>query len=124
MDTLTKQVGSVLTYGFFSASTNGVLVYQTSRSENQLTWFDQRGKRLGTIGEPATYATVALSPDGARAVVSRLDVLNPHLTLWLMDLGRGTSTRFTFGRFGTASAPNGIWSPDGSRVFFSLGPPR
>jgi serine/threonine protein kinase len=120
---LAKQVGSVLTTGFFSVSNNGVLVYRTSGSVNQLTWFDQRGKRLGTVGEPGTYATMALSPDGTRAVVSRADVQNPHLILWLMDLARGTSTRFTFGTFATAVAPNAIWSSDGGRVFFSLGPP-
>ena len=45
------------------------------------------------------------------------------MVLWLTDLGRGTSTRFTFGTFATAMAPSAIWSPDGSRVFFSLGPP-
>jgi len=115
---LAKQVGSVLTYGFFSASTNGVLVYRTS-GLTQLTWFDQRGKRLGTVGEPATYASVALSPDGTRAAVCRAEVQNGNMFLWLMDLGRGTSTRFTFG---TARAPVGIWSADGSRLVFALAP--
>jgi len=35
-----------------------------------------------------------------------------------MDLGRGTSARFTFG---TTLTPFGIWSADGSRVVFPLG---
>jgi serine/threonine protein kinase/dipeptidyl aminopeptidase/acylaminoacyl peptidase len=114
---LTKEVGSNLTYGFFSASNNGVLVYRTS-GVTQLTWFDQRGKRLGTVGEPAIYASVALAPDGTRAAVCRADVQNANVALWLMDFGRGTSTRFTFGR---TLAPVGIWSWDGSRLIFTFG---
>jgi Tol biopolymer transport system component len=35
-----------------------------------------------------------------------------------MDLGRGTSTRFTFG---TGLASSGIWSADGSRIIFGFG---
>jgi Tol biopolymer transport system component len=41
------------------------------------------------------------------------------MVLWLMDLGRGTSTRFTFG---SALAPVGIWSADGSRLIFASQP--
>jgi serine/threonine protein kinase len=115
---LAKQIGSVLTNGFFSVSKNGVLVYRTGGEITQLTWCDQRGKRLAVIGEPAPYTTVSLSPDGTRAAVCRSDVEVANQTLWLMDLGRGTSTRFTFDK---ASAPVGIWSPDGSRIIFALG---
>jgi len=97
-----KQVGSMMTGGFFSASNTGVLVYrtgsgETGRGETQLTWFDQRGERLGTVGEPSSYISMALSPDGTRAVVSRAEP-DANLALWIMDLGRGTSARFTFGQ--------------------------
>jgi serine/threonine protein kinase len=116
---LVKQLGHVMTIGFFSASNNGVLVYRTGGAANQLTWFDQRGKRLGTAGDPAVYVSFALSPDGTRAVVSRPDVVNASLSLWLMDLARGTSSRFTFG---TGLAPVGVWSSDSSRIIFPYGP--
>jgi serine/threonine protein kinase len=115
---LAKQIGSVLTNGFFSVSNNGLLVYRSGGGISQLTWFDQRGKRLATIGEPASYITVSLSPDGTRAAVCRSDVAVSNQSLWLIDLGRGTSTRFTFD---TAPAPVGIWSPDGSRIIFAFG---
>jgi WD40 repeat protein len=114
---LAKQVGSVMTGGFYSVSNTGVLVYRTGTGGTQLTWFDQRGKRLGTVGEPSTYVSVALSPDGTRAVVGRADQ-NANIALWIMDLGRGTSARFTFG---TTLVPFGIWSADGSRVIFPFG---
>jgi serine/threonine protein kinase len=116
---LAKQIGSVLTNGFFSASTNGVLVYRTSGfGEFQIASFDQRGKRFGTIGEPAAYASLALSPDGTRAVVTRSGFQAVDMNLWLMDLGRSTSTRFTFS---TGLAAVGVWSSDGNRIIFGFG---
>jgi eukaryotic-like serine/threonine-protein kinase len=116
---LAKQLGSVMTIGFFSASNNGVLVYRAGGGASQLTWLDQRGKRLGTVGEPALSVSISLSPDGTRAVVSRPDAANATVVLWLMDLARATSTRFTFG---TGLAPIGIWSSDGGRIIFPYGP--
>jgi Tol biopolymer transport system component len=101
--------------GFFSASASGVLVYRTAGGgDSQITWLDRQGKVLGTIGEPGTYATLAISPDGTRAIVSRSDV-NANDALWLLDLSRGASTRFTFG---SSIALLGTWSPDGSRIIF------
>ena len=95
--TVAEHVGAFLDHGFFSASANGVLAYRTAgRGASQLTWFDRQGKALGTTGEPGNYFTVALSPDGARAAVTRIDE-NP--ALWLVDFSRGTSTRFTFDSF-------------------------
>jgi eukaryotic-like serine/threonine-protein kinase len=116
---LAEQVGSAQGYGYFSASTNGVLAFRSDAGAvSQLTWFDPQGKSLGTAVEPASYDTLSLSPDGTRAVVSRSDnPSNPNLeTLWLVDFSRGTSTRFTFG---SSSATLGVWSSDGSRVIFA-----
>jgi len=116
--TVAEQVGSFLSFGFFSVSTSGVLVYRTGGGAGafQPTWFDRQGKILGTAGEPGNYLALALSPDGARAVVRRLD---PNLALYLLDFSRGTSTRFTFGSF-LDQAP--IWSSDGSRIIFASNP--
>jgi len=116
--TVADQLGFFSTTGFFSASTNGVLVYRTGGAGGayQLTWFDRQGKVLGTAGERNTYLALALSPDGTRAAVSRF-VVSP--TLWLLDFSRGTSTRFTFG---SSSAEYPTWSPDGNRVIFASNP--
>jgi Tol biopolymer transport system component len=114
--TVAQQVGSFLDSGFFSVSSNGVLVYRTGVSGgSRLAWFDGQGKALGTAGEPAAFYTLALSPDGARAVAGRLDSQNPAVSLWLLDFSRGTSARFTFDSFDDT---NPVWSPDGNRVAF------
>ena len=118
--TVAEQLGSYREASFFSASSNGVLVYRTgSGGESQLTRFDRQGKVLGTAGERGLYNTLALSPDGTRVAVERLDPQNGKEALWLVDLSRGTSTRFTFGSSGVANA---IWSPDGSRIIFASSP--
>jgi eukaryotic-like serine/threonine-protein kinase len=116
---MAKQLGFLLTFGFFSVSTNGILVYRTGGGASQLTWFDQRGKPIGTAGEPAAQLTVNLSPDGARAIVCRSDSQGANLGLWLLDLSRGTSTRFTFS---PTIAIAGVWAPDSNRIIFGAGP--
>ncbi len=103
--------------GLFSVSTNGTLAYwPTGNLETQLTWFDAQGKVLSTVGEPAFYRDFALSPDGTRAVVSRLTLPDQNVTLWLLDLSRGTSTQFEL----DPSADNwgAVWAPDGRKIIF------
>jgi len=119
--TLAEGLGTFFNFAFFSASTNGVLVYRAGGgSSQQLSWYDRQGKALGTAGEPANlFFTVDLSPDGTHAAVSRIDALDQNRFVWLLDFSRGTSTRFTFG---SASAVDAVWSPDGSRIIFASGP--
>jgi eukaryotic-like serine/threonine-protein kinase len=104
----------------FSASLTGTLVYGSATSTAglyQLALFDRQGKVLGTVGEPGNYTTPAFSPDGKRLVAGRLSVSN-NGNLWMMDLARGISTRFTFDS-GPDAEP--IWSPDGSHIAFASG---
>jgi Tol biopolymer transport system component len=112
-----RGVGSVYQTGFFSAAGNALL-YRTSASirDYQLTWFDRQGKAAGTVGEPGSIAQVRISPDGTH-VAYRKDSRNlAGQDLWLLDMSRGTSARFTFGP-GNSALP--LWSPDGSELIFS-----
>jgi Tol biopolymer transport system component len=103
------------TYGAFSASTNDVLVFQRGpSSDRQLSWYDRAGKALGTAGEPSDYQDLSLSPDGTRVALVKRTAHTANL--WLLDLSRETSTRFTFG---SAVDVSPVWSPDGTRIVFS-----
>jgi len=105
-------------HGAFSASANDVLVFWRGGTtpDRQLTWYDRQGKVLGTTGEPGDYQELALSPDGTRVALMKRS--GQASDLWLLDLSRDTSTRFTFGlQTGIDSHP--VWSPDGSRIIFS-----
>jgi Tol biopolymer transport system component/tRNA A-37 threonylcarbamoyl transferase component Bud32 len=114
---IAEQVGSYIDYGLFSASSNGVLVYRSGAGQDyQLTWLDQQGRVLATVAEPGRYNSFALSPDGRRVAVSRTNPENtPNWDVWLLDVGRNTSTRLTYDQV-RAAFP--VWSADGSSVIF------
>ena len=100
----------------FSVSDNGVLAYQIGSPKSQLVWFDRSGKKLGSVGEPDNYASVALAPDGRRAVAGMLDADGRQSDLWLLDLSRDTKARLTFH---AQSDGDPLWSPDGKRIVFT-----
>jgi Tol biopolymer transport system component/DNA-binding winged helix-turn-helix (wHTH) protein len=100
---------------YWSASNEGVLVYRTGGASlnRQFTWLDRQGNVIGAAGEPGTYETMKLSPDGKRVVFGRLDVVRGSENIFVMDLDNGSITRLTTD-LGVDSNP--IWSPDGRRV--------
>jgi eukaryotic-like serine/threonine-protein kinase len=102
----------------FSASENGVLVSQsgTAVADRQLLWFDRSGKQTGSVGEPALYAQIHLSPDGQRVAMAIFDLQAGSPDIWTYELLRNVPTRFTFDPDFDA---NPIWSPDGSRIVWS-----
>jgi Tol biopolymer transport system component len=112
-----EKVGSYIDYGFFSASSNGVLVYRTGAGlDYQLTWLDRQGRVLAKAAEPGRYNSLALSPDESRVAVSRANPENtPNWDIWLLDLERNMSTRLTYKN---ARARFPVWSADGSGVIF------
>ena len=101
----------------FSASVTGVLAYMSDRGaeSNVLTWLDEAGHVVGTVGDRARNRGAALSPDRTRVVVPRADDHN-NADLWLIDLSRGIPTRFTFD---PADEDLPVWSPDGTHVVFA-----
>ena len=100
----------------FSVSAAGVLSHRAATgAPRQLIWVDRTGKTLGTIGSPDanTLSNPALAPDGQSVAVIRF--LQGNQDVWLMDLGRGVASRFTFG----VNDNHALWSPIGSQVVFS-----
>jgi Tol biopolymer transport system component len=100
----------------YSASGNGVLAYLSGGGgQSHLEIRDRSGQLLSTLGQVGDWRSVALSPDGARVAANRRDARAPA-DLWVHDIARNTSNRFTFD---PAADFGPVWSPDSTRVFFS-----
>ena len=103
-----------------SASLTGTLAYRAGApvAERYLTWFDRTGKLLETVGEPGEFNTVALSPDGTRVAVSRVDSAQNGAAndLWTHEFARGTRTRLTFD---PALDWLATWSPGGDSIIYT-----
>lgn len=115
---VTQHVGSFRDGGLFAVSANDRLIYRTAAADMQLAWVDRRGAVSARISEPGGVLGASLSPDGTRAVVSRIDPQDTaKADLWLLDLAGGGAKRFTFGA-GIAEFP--LWSPDGTQIVFTV----
>ena len=103
-------------HAVFSASQNGVLLYQAgrARAKSKLEWFDREGNRRGSLGDAAGYVEVHLSPDDAHAAVSISEAGSRNV--WIHEIARNVPTRFTFD---DASSWLPAWSPDSSEIVFT-----
>jgi Tol biopolymer transport system component len=104
-------------WGSFTVSENGTLVYSTATGStlSALTWFDHTGKTVGRVGDVGEYANPSLSPDGRLLGVDVTDIKANNVDIWITDLQKGTSTRFTFD---PAEDVATTWSPDSSAIAY------
>ncbi|MFY9560484.1 MAG: protein kinase, partial [Terriglobales bacterium] len=102
----------------FSVSNGAVLVAQTGKgaSLSQLTWFDRRGKVAGTVGAPAAYHNLRISPDGRSVAADQTDPDGQNIDIWIHEPARDAARRLTFDP-ALEQTPN--WSPDGKQILFS-----
>lgn len=101
--------------GRFSVSRDGTLAYRTGDVGSRLIFVNRDGKELETVGDVGEIDNPALSRDGRRLAYALADPRSAKVDIWIRDLARGVSSRFTFGP-GNNELP--LWSPDGSRVVF------
>jgi eukaryotic-like serine/threonine-protein kinase len=106
-------------HGSFTASQTGVLAYQTAVANtdiaSQMAWFGRKGERLGAVSGIGERSNPALSADGGKLAIGV--GARGNRDIWVYDLKRGTESRLTIGNNGDNLNP--VWSPDGSRIFFT-----
>ncbi len=101
----------------FSVAGNGVLIWRSQTvGTRHVTWLDRHGQPVPGIDLEGPYQFPALSPDGRRAAVPRVDPQTRTPSVWLLDLARGSASRFTFGN---GMQQVSIWSPDGRKIVYS-----
>jgi Tol biopolymer transport system component len=100
----------------FSVSADGTLAYRTGDPGRRFVWVDRSGRELEQVGEPGEYGEPAISPDATRMAFGLSDPRTGKYDVWIRDLARAVSSRFTFGP-GANRYP--VWSPDGKTVVFS-----
>jgi Tol biopolymer transport system component len=119
---LTESVAYINTDGRASmdVSPGGTLAFRVSgiRTARQPIWVDRTGKTIGPVGEPGDYSSgnPRLSPDGKRVAVELHDLRKGTGDLWLVDLDRQLTTRFTSDGLHHTGP---VWSPDGRELVFT-----
>jgi Tol biopolymer transport system component/tRNA A-37 threonylcarbamoyl transferase component Bud32 len=102
-----------------SVSLGGALVYEppfNDASNITVTRFDRQGNAQGTIGGPGDISRVVVSPDRSRAALTLGNENLDAPSIWILDLQRGTSSRFASG---SAASYSPVWSPDGKFLAYS-----
>ena len=104
-------------FGSFAVAENGTVVYDETvgAALSTMTWYDRSGKQLGTLGDPGVLANPTLSPDGTQVAIDVTDTRANSINVWLADLKKGTSSRFTFD---AAEDVAGVWSRDGATIAY------
>lgn len=101
-----------------SASQNGTLTYRAAAGSGQaeMAWFNLKGQKVGTVGQPGFYADPAISPDGTKLAVCLVEDPSAQTgDIWVYDLKRGTGARLTF----SGNNTNPLWAADGRWIVFS-----
>ena len=104
----------------FAVSESGTVALRTGFNLNpentqRFAWFDRAGKPSDIATDLAQYRTYDLSPDRKRLAGHRHDAKTGKGDIWIMELDRRLSTRFTFDN-AHSLAP--IWSADGSHITY------
>lgn len=82
-----------------------------------MRWRDRAGRILDELGEPASYRTPRVGPDGASVAFVRVEGDNPDV--WIAGPDEAAERRLTFG---TGPDHYPIWSPDGRWITYASGP--
>ena len=102
----------------FSTSQSGTIAFQSGADlpGSEIVWVDREGKRLSVAGARDGYTDMSFSPDQQQVAISILDARTGQTQIWVLDLARGSRTRFTFEDCNHVWP---VWSPDGQWIAYA-----
>jgi len=111
------QFDSIFSNGVFSASGNGVLLYQagTFSSARNMQLLDSGGKDLGRLGDPVSSFAARIAPDGKRVAYSLIERNSGKADIWIYDIASSNRTRITID---PVRSQYPIWSRDGQNLAY------
>jgi Tol biopolymer transport system component len=83
-----------------------------------MAFIDRQGVELRVLDERGSSTNLSISPDGRKAAVPVRTKATGLTDIWIYDLARGVSDRFTSDP-GMEAYP--VWSPDGRTLVYSMG---
>ncbi len=113
-----QQVAVPDNFMYISRDGDRFLVLPPARGQElqQITIFDQGGKVVKKVGEPALYSVGAFSPEGNRLLAMKRDLNTGQEDLWVIDINTAKATRITDD---TRFKVTPLWSPDGKYIFYT-----
>jgi serine/threonine protein kinase/Tol biopolymer transport system component len=102
----------------FSSSQAGTIAFQSGAqvSGSELAWTDRSGHVLSRVAPDDIYTDMSFSPDEKKVAVTIDEDSGKKPNIWIIDLERGTRSRFTFDE---ANHVWPVWSPDGQWVAYT-----
>ena len=114
---LAEQIGTdAVGLARFSVSRDGVLAYRTGESGNRMIWLDRSGKEIDTVGSKGDSQDPQFSPAGDQLAFDLVDERSGKSDIWIRDLARGVSSRFTFD---PVNAYSPVWTPRGDAIVYA-----
>ncbi len=112
------QYDTLFSESVFSASNNGMLVYQTGNASSARTLIlvDVNGKQIARLGEGTrTLFFPQFSPDGKRLAYHVIDPQTGKADIWIEDLASGSRIRLTVDPLRSVHP---VWSHDGTQIAY------
>jgi eukaryotic-like serine/threonine-protein kinase len=111
-------ISSGAAVGSYSVSRTGMMTYQTGSSltARVLEWNEIGSDASSSVGVAGQMHYPKISPDGTHCVVEVRGESQTGVDLWLVDLGTGLRTRFTFDPGDEFGA---VWAPDSQSIFYT-----
>ena len=88
-----------------------------ANNSSHLIWVDRQGKQTGEIPNLDNVVNMRISPDGQKVLMQRMDLRTQKRDLWIHEIARGITSRFTFHPVNWL-IPTFLWTRDDKWIYY------